>query len=158
MGGGEQMVQTTQIAAIGRVVVVKWGPNPTAQDVNRVLSEMRRVHGVLGRKTSYLAVVPRDAGNLTSDERSALMRLASAAQPCCDSMHVVFEGSGILKALQRSIVSGIMLMTGQRGYIYVHERVRDAIDAIDNLGVAEVTSLMTLFGAGATEPATAKLR
>jgi hypothetical protein len=152
------MTQTTHIAAIGRVIVVKWGPNPTAQDVNRVLSEMRRVHGVLGRKTSYLAVVPHDAGNLTSDERSALMRLASAAQPSCDSMHVVFEGAGIIKALQRSIVSGIMLMTGQRGYIYVHERVRDAIDAIDSLGAAEIASLMSLFGASETGPATAKLR
>lgn len=115
-------------ALIERVLIIRWG-TPQLEDVAAVLREAKAAKESKG--TVYgLAIVPSDVEPPEDSVRKAMVASMDELLESCDSLHFVMEGSGFKHSIMRSVLSGLLLMAGKRGRIYVHDTVDAALVAI----------------------------
>jgi hypothetical protein len=107
--------------------------SPEQADLASTLDELRQHQAELGRRLLYLSVIGPSAlpqGGV----RNALVGFYRDLLACCDSMHVVIEGSGFEMSMQRSVIANVMLAVHGRGRIFI-ENSLDRVRAISPLDV-----------------------
>jgi hypothetical protein len=112
-------------ALIGNALVVRWNRTPNAVDLNVLLSEVMQA-GESQQNIVCMGIVP-DTVNPPEDEaRRQMMVNTAKIFAVADAMHFVIEGSGFKHVMLRSVVTGLILVSGRRGRIVVHNSFEDA--------------------------------
>jgi hypothetical protein len=111
---------------IGRVHIVRW-KKPELPDVPIIIRELREGSERLGTKLIGVSVVPPNAEAPDDKVRSAMSKNMAELLKCTDTLHFVMEGSGFRHSAMRSILSGVVILQGERGRILVHNTFEAAL-------------------------------
>ena len=99
--------------------LVRW-ERPQAVDIPRMEQEVAQLVASSTRAVHGLSVVPAD----TTAPDEATRRAMGASLPRLlehlTTMHVVIEGAGFAHSILRSAMTGIVLVGGKRGRVFVH--------------------------------------
>ncbi|HEY2365516.1 MAG TPA: hypothetical protein VGH87_03980 [Polyangiaceae bacterium] len=115
-------------ALIGNAFVVRWKRAPTVIEVNNLLREV--VQAARGQKNLLcMAIVPGTVNPPEDEARRQMMANTEKILAVADAMHFVIEGSGFKHVMLRSVVTGLILVSGRRGRIVVHNSFDDAARA-----------------------------
>jgi hypothetical protein len=124
---------------VGRVLVVAW-ESPQHDDLVVIVDHLREATSRTGRRGLYLSVIgPKALPH--GPVRDELVGFYRDVLACCDSMHVVVEGTEFESSIKRSVIAGVLLVVGARGRIFVGNTL-DAVVAAspsavrDELGAA----------------------
>jgi hypothetical protein len=146
MRGGVSFVS----AMSGRVLLIRWPTDPQQEDVDRfdaLVAEARKAHGTPLFHVTFI----REGTQLPAPPiQKALIRRAIKMQHVCGSMHAVLEGTGILPALGRRFLKGMVKMTGLKG-AHVNADAQSAFAAFppdDQLGTTRAQLWEAAVAAG----------
>ncbi len=115
-------------ALIGNAFVVRWKRAPTVIEVNNLLREV--VQAAHGQKNLLcMAIVPGTVNPPEDEARRQMMANTEKILAVAEAMHFVIEGSGFKHVMLRSVVTGLILVSGRRGRIVVHNSFDDAARA-----------------------------
>jgi hypothetical protein len=108
----------------GRIFLIRWRV-PAVSDGMQLLREVEAAHGQSGAKLIYLAVAPSDSPPPPEDLRKIMASHVDAMLQHCEMMHLVFEGVGFSQTIKRMALASIVLVSGMKGRMLVH----DSLDA-----------------------------
>jgi len=112
-------------ALIGNAFVVRWQRAPTVNEVNTLLREVMSAAST--QKTLVcMAIVPGSVNPPEDEARRQMMTNTEKMLTVAEAMHFVIEGSGFKHVMLRSVVTGLILVSGRRGRIVVHNTFDDA--------------------------------
>jgi hypothetical protein len=112
-------------ALIGNAFVVRWKRAPTVIEVNNLLREV--VAAAQTQKNLVcMAIVPGTVNPPEDEARRQMMANTEKILAVAEAMHFVIEGSGFKHVMLRSVVTGLILVSGRRGRIVVHNSFDDA--------------------------------
>ena len=112
-------------ALIGNALVVRWNRTPNAIDLNVLLHEVMHA-GESQQNIVCMGIVPDTVNPLEDEARRQMMVNAAKIFSVADAMHFVIEGTGFKHVMLRSVVTGLILVSGRRGNIAVHSSFEDA--------------------------------
>ncbi len=113
---------------IDNVFLLRWKETARLDDVKQLPALIDRARTEVGSRLVYIAVIPVDCAPPEADARNAINEEVQEAAKFCSSIHTVIEGTGLRRALFRSVVAGILLASSRRGQsFHIHENVRDAL-------------------------------
>jgi hypothetical protein len=101
-----------------------------ANDFKSMLADMKLAHIAAGETMFYLAITPEGTPALSSDARAEASRMLPEVFAISNSIHNVLEGTGFWASIMRSMFAGLLLTSGQRGKVLVHDTVRAAAEHI----------------------------
>jgi hypothetical protein len=111
---------------VGNAFFTLWG-DVEAADVNRVLWEVAKAHMSVGKKMVFLGIAPPNVKPPGPEVRAAFSKtLKSLNEHLCMNIMVV-EGDGIKKSLVRTMVSAIILISGDRGTNCIVDSVTEGL-------------------------------
>jgi hypothetical protein len=124
---------------IGRVHIVRW-KQPELKDVSIIIRELREGFEQNKKPIFGVAIIPLSAMAPTDDARSAMSDRLPELLKYAETLHFVMEGSGFKQSALRSIVSGVVVLRGERGRIVVHNSFDAAVRHIEaRLGMPQKT-------------------
>jgi hypothetical protein len=113
---------------IDNVFLLRWKETARVEDVKQLPELIDRARAAVGSRLVYIAVIPVDCAPPEADARVKINEGVQDAAQFCSSIHTVIEGTGLRRALFRSVVAGILLASSRRGQsFHIHENVRDAL-------------------------------
>lgn len=133
---------------VDRLYVVRWD-NPDTADVAAMEREVARVAGATSQRLRGLSIVPSSTTPPDDATRSAMGKSLPHLLEHLETMHVVIEGTGFKHTILRSAMTGIILVGGKRGRVFVHSDVESAIGALAtalDMSAAQLRSRLTAFG------------
>jgi hypothetical protein len=99
--------------------VVRWGDS-TAEDIERVIAEVKALHAEHDVPLYYLGILPEEMPKIDERQRDDFMRLSETLLPLCAVFAVAIEAKGFRGAIQRSAMAAITLLTRKyRGLRFV---------------------------------------
>jgi hypothetical protein len=137
---------------IGNVHIVRWMRAPSLEDVQTVTRDVEKTALSLGRSLVCIAIVPNDVEPPSDDARKRMLGDLDRLVAVSESIHFVIEGSGFKHVMLRSVVTGLILVAGRRGRIFVHstfdEALREAapvlsLPIVDVVAAAKTHGLVT---------------
>jgi hypothetical protein len=146
---------------IGRVLFIYWRDAlvtlEDAKGIKRLVSDARRD---ANHPLVYVAVATGATPPPSDEVRKVMASNMDDVLSCCETMHLVFEGTGFRHTVQRMAMVSIMLMSGKRSRVFIEptleEAVRNAPAAVrKDLSTAITTALNKGFfppGARVTAP------
>lgn len=96
-----------------------WG-QPTLEDVDAVLRELRAAAARARGPIVYITRVPSDAPTPDPEVRARLNAVMPLIPTLCSSYHVVLEGSGFVAAVKRSVLISLFQISPRRNTFFVH--------------------------------------
>lgn len=78
----------------------------------------------------YLGIMPQDMARIDDEARKALETLMSGIEKHCELAAVAVETRGFAGAAYRSLLTGLMLVSGRRGRIKFVDSVDAAIELL----------------------------
>jgi hypothetical protein len=111
----------------GNVHIVRWLRAPALEDVQTVTREVERTAASLGRTLVCIAIIPGDVEPPSDDARKRMLGDLDRLVAVSESIHFVIEGSGFKHVMLRSVVTGLILVAGRRGRIFVHSTLDEAL-------------------------------
>ncbi len=117
---------------LGRVYFLRW-KQPQVGDVAELVDEVEAASQRARAKLCYVALAPDDSPPPDKDTRDAMATALERLAKCCDSIHLVFEGSGFRQSLKRTAIAGVMIATGRGRSIQVHASMDEVAMALPNL-------------------------
>ena len=129
-------------ATIGNAFVVRWKRAPTVLEVNALLREV--ISAASNQKNLLcMAIVPGTVNPPEDEARRQMMANTEKILAVAEAMHFVIEGSGFKHVMLRSVVTGLILVSGRRGRIVVHNSFDDAARAAGPSLTIPVSMLVT---------------
>ena len=128
-------------ALVRRIFVVKFYTPPTVDEVNALATEVTAAHDRLKPPIHYLGIIDAAAETPPPSVHAALFAFGRLVNSKCVTAHLVVEGDGFKSALQRSIITTIHLIRGQR--VRCHKSVGAALLLLApqvEIGVTELTA------------------
>lgn len=126
---------------VGNLYVVRW-VEATLPDVAAVEDEVAAAKAAAGRIQLHgLAIVPITTPPPNDDVRKAMSRSMSKLLDHIETMHTVIEGSGFKHTILRSAMTGIVLVSGKRGRVFVHSTIDEALHSLSGLVGTTATEL-----------------
>lgn len=113
-------------ALIGNTFVVRWQRAPSVIEVNDLLREILAAAAGYGKKLVCIAIVPGKVNPPEDEARRQMMVNTEKILAVADTTHFVVEGSGFKHVMLRSVVTGLILVSGRRGKIQVHNSFDEA--------------------------------
>lgn len=107
----------------GNAIMVRW-VDLTIEGIDRVEQQTKSLatrHG----SVHYYAVVPNGAGLPPDDIRRRMQESLKAFQSYCETINLVFDGTGMKAAAARSIAASIFLISGNRK-MHMHSSLDEA--------------------------------
>jgi hypothetical protein len=116
--------ETEFVLTDGNAVMVRWLEVTVAgiERVELLTQAASRKHGVV----HYYAIVPNGAGLPPDDIRKRFQEGLKVLQNCCESINLVFDGTGMKAAAARSIAASIFLISGNRK-MHMHSSLDEAL-------------------------------
>jgi len=112
-------------ALIGNAFVVRWRRAPTVIEVNNLLREV--IAAAQSQKHLIcMAIVPGSVNPPEDEARRQMMANTEKILAVAEAMHFVIEGTGFKHVMLRSVVTGLILVSGRRGRIVVHNSFDEA--------------------------------
>lgn len=111
---------------IHNVVFVRW-ISPEAGD-SRTIVDLTVKHASKSRRPLvYVAIVPENCEAPNELVRKEMISALRQLLGPCSCVHLVLEGSGLRKALLRTVAAGIFLVGGQKGRVSFDDSVEAAL-------------------------------
>jgi hypothetical protein len=114
---------------LDRVHIVRW-QKPELADTLPMIRELRQAADRLGKKIIGVSIVPDGVDPPTDDTKSAMAKRMNDVLEVSDSVHFVMEGTGFRPSIMRSALSGMLLVGGKRGRVFVHKNIDQALKLI----------------------------
>ncbi len=111
----------------GNLHVLRWCSAPTLPDVQTVTREVEKFAKTVEKPIVCVAIVPGDVEPPADDARKRMIDDLERLLKVSDSVHFVIEGSGFKHVMLRSVVTGLLLVAGRRGRIFVHNSFTEAV-------------------------------
>jgi len=136
-------------ALIGNLHVLRWLRAPSLIDVQNVTREVERIARTQGKSLVCVAIVPADVDPPGDDARKRMLDDLARLLNVSESIHFVIEGSGFKHVMLRSVVTGLILVAGRRGRIFVQGTLEEALrECGDVLTLPVATILATARAKG----------
>jgi hypothetical protein len=117
-----------EIVSHGPVVFVLWG-TPGVMDLARILRELSTVEPRFG-PVVFVGRVPPDAAPPEWEVRYVLDEKLPELLERCASSHLILEGEGLARTIQRSGLAGLTVVSRARKRIRIHARVEQVVRAV----------------------------
>lgn len=138
---------------IGNLHLLRWLRAPSVVEVARVTSDVEKLGRRLGVPLVCIGIVPGEVDPPGDDARRRMLADLEKLMRVSESVHFVVEGSGFKHVMLRSVVTGLILVAGRRGRIFVHLSVEDALrEVCDVVSVPTATILATARAGGILVP------
>jgi hypothetical protein len=113
---------------VGRVLFVRWEGVPVSRldaiEIPKLVVSARRS---AGKPLIYIASAAANVEAPSEEVRKLMADHMDDMLSSCDTMHLVFEGTGFRHTMQRMAMVSIMLITGKRNRIYVEPSLSEAV-------------------------------
>lgn len=126
---------------VGNAFVVVWG-TAKLDDLGAVMESVRATRRSAQRPLVYVAVIPPGTDAPDDETRWAMMDGMEELLQHCSSVHFVVEGDGFRHVLHRSALSGVLLIGGKRGRVFVHRTTRAALNKASQELVGPVADVL----------------
>jgi hypothetical protein len=117
-----------QSLRIGRVLFIYWRDDVVtledARGIMRLVPDSRRD---AGKELIYVAVATGTTPPPSDEVRKLMAGTMDDVLKSCETMHLVFEGTGFRHTVQRMAMVSIMLMAGKRSRIFIESSLDEAI-------------------------------
>jgi hypothetical protein len=127
----------------GNVILLRW-MIPDIKDAPLIIKAVRDNSIAQGLKLIYVAVAPSDSPPPRDDLRKAMSDNVAAMLEYCQSVHLVFEGSGFGQTIKRAALASVVLVSGMRGRMFVYDSIDSlskSAPAAERLNLARVLNL-----------------
>ncbi|HSQ64728.1 MAG TPA: hypothetical protein VLM85_16000 [Polyangiaceae bacterium] len=114
---------------IGSVFVVRWRAF-THESCNYVVRAISALHTSSGARVPYLGIMPDDMARIDDEGRKALETLMTGIEQHCEVAAVAVESRGFTGAAYRSLLTGLMLVSGRRARIKFVDTVDAAVQLL----------------------------
>jgi hypothetical protein len=126
-------------ALVRRIFVVKFYTPPTVAEVGALTSELTVAYERLKPPLHYLGIIDAGAEVPPPTVRAALTAFGGLVNSKCLTAHLVIEGDGFKPALQRSLITAMHLLKGQKVQCHKSADAAAAILApLVEMGVTEL--------------------
>lgn len=119
--------------AVENVFIIRW-ITPESSDGEAIYSEVSHLSKQTGQKLIYVAVAPVDSPPPPDELRKIMAGNVEKMTQWCSSIHLVFEGKGFTQSMKRTAFASIVLISGNRGKMFVHEDIASVANAMDAKG------------------------
>jgi hypothetical protein len=109
-----------------RIFLVRWRV-PEVSDGMGLLREVEAAHGQSGAKLIYIAVAPSASPPPPEELRKIMAGHVDSMMQHCEMMHLVFEGVGFSQTIKRMALASIVLVSGMKGRMLVHDSLEKAM-------------------------------
>lgn len=133
-----------QSETLDRLYVVRW-EDPVASDVARMEREVAQVARRASESLHGLSIVPARTSPPDEATRTAMGKSMPSLLDHLATMHVAIEGTGFAHTILRSAMTGIILVGGKRGRVFVHASVADAVGEIASVAAMDEARLRSLL-------------
>jgi hypothetical protein len=114
---------------VGNLFVVRWRAF-THESCNHVVRAISALHTSSGARVPYLGIMPDDMARIDDEGRKALETLMNGIEQHCEVAAVAVESRGFTGAAYRSLLTGLMLVSGRRGRIKFVDTVEAAMELL----------------------------
>lgn len=129
----------------GNVYAVRWQV-ATSQDVTRMEQEVASYRRVSKIPLHGLAIVGEEVPPPDDHARNAMGNSMKTLLESLETMHTVIEGRGFKNTILRSAMTGMVLLGGKRGRVFVHGTVSEALYALSEVTNVSVDLLQRQLG------------
>jgi hypothetical protein len=117
-------------SAYKHVYMLRWRHEISAAELESVIDDLAQKRREVGRPLIYVGAASSTVRAPEGAVRRALARFADDAKPYVESVHLALEGEGFQAAINRSVVTAIILLTRQ--VAYVHRSLAEAFTWIED--------------------------
>ena len=117
------------VVVADRIFAVRWD-DPTSDDVDDVVGEIRRLNGLSNQAVIYLGIIPQGCSLPNDEARASFNAHQEEMNALCASIHMVLLGTGLRFAAIRSSVAGMLLFGGTRR-MHVDSSIESALKKTD---------------------------
>ena len=114
---------------VGNLFVVRWHAF-THESCNYVVRAISALHTGSGSRVPYLGIMPDDMARIDDEGRKALETLMTGIEQHCELAAVAVESRGFAGAAYRSLLTGLMLVSGRRARIKFVDTVDAAVELL----------------------------
>jgi hypothetical protein len=119
-------------ACFERIHMVRWLTASVPSDFTAQMREMETHYRKVGSQLIHLAIIPQGCPTHGEASRAELRRLMPRLLEVCEDVHNVIEGQGFWASVIRSTIAGLVLASGVRKRVHVHEHATDVVQSISN--------------------------
>lgn len=125
-----------QTDVVANFFVVRWRAF-TQEACAHVVAEIGRLHTSYKERIPYLGIMPADMARTDAAGRKAVELLMKGIEEHCELAVVAVEARGFAGAAMRSMLTGIMLVSGRSRRIKFVDTVEAAMDLLGPLHLPE---------------------
>ncbi len=130
---------------IGSLFIVRWRAF-THESCNYVVRAISALHPSSGARVPYLGIMPDDMARIDDEGRKALETLMNGIEQHCELAAVAVESRGFTGAAYRSLLTGLMLVSGRRGRIRFVDTVDAAMELLRGLPLPSDVQIRAAIG------------
>ena len=106
-------------------LVVTWS-KPELEDVASVVEAAKQLSLRLGKRVKYVAYIPDTLATPERPVRDAMTKSLGVLREYCEDVILVLEGTGFRQSIGRSVLAGIVFVSGKRGQIHICADIDEA--------------------------------
>lgn len=129
-----------QSATAGNLFVVRWHAF-THDSCGAVVKEIAALHARAGARVPYLGIMPADMARTDEAGRKALEVLMDGIVEHCELAAVAVEARGFAGAAFRSMLTGLMLVSGRNARIKFVDSVEAAMKLLAPLSLPSAAQI-----------------
>ncbi len=130
---------------VGSLFVVRWHAF-THESCNHVVRTITALHTSSGARVPYLGIMPEDMAKIDEEGRKALETLMTGIEQHCELAAVAVESRGFTGAAYRSLLTGLMLVSGRRARIKFVDTVDAAVQILRPLPLPSDAQIRAAIG------------
>ncbi len=130
---------------VGSLFIVRWHAFNHAS-CNYVVRAISALHTSSGARVPYLGIMPDDMARVDDEGRKALETLMAGIEQHCELAAVAVESRGFTGAAYRSLLTGLMLVSGRRGRIRFVDTVDAAMELLRGLPLPSDVQIRAAIG------------
>ena len=115
------------------VLIAVW-KNPELSDGPLIVHDAKRAFAEVGQPILFISVAPMNSPPPPEDLRKYMGEHVDEMLEYCSDLHIVIEGTGFMNSAKRLAMASIVLVSGRRKRMFVHEgmvAVRAALKPTD---------------------------
>lgn len=120
-------------AIVGHVVFIRWPKVPQDEDIAAFDAVMAEARKVPGAPLHHVGFIQEGTELPAPPVQKALLRRVIKMQSQVESMHAILEGKGVMSAIGRRFLKGMVKMVRLRG-ASVHANAEEALKAMPDNG------------------------
>lgn len=127
-------------AIVENLFIVRWQAF-THESCGHVVTQIANLHTKLGKRVPYLGIMPADMARTDDAGRKALDALMTGIQQHCELAAVAVESRGFAGAAFRSMLTGLMLVSGRSDRIKFVDTVEAAMKLLAPLPLPDAAAI-----------------